>query len=92
MPPKTYATQYKGWQEQNPLRVWRRDNGISIDAAAGMMGVSRSTIQLWESGSSHPNEDNMDLLTRVIGPMFRRRWDKWLDANPMKEHHATEEA
>ena len=75
---------HKQWIEQNPLRRWRKDNRISIQAASGMLHVSLSTIQLWEAGTE-PNEQNMEKLTRVLGPNAPRRWKAWLEANPAHE-------
>ena len=87
MPELPLAEAHKEWVESNPLRRWRKDNRISIQAASGMLHVSLSTIQLWEAGTE-PNEQNMEKLTRVLGPNTPKRWVKWLESNPAHQAFA----
>ena len=75
--------QHKEWKRANPLREWRTEQGVTIHGAASMLGVSMTTIQLWESGGAHPSDDNMAKLNRITAmPNFSRRWEAWVKRNP----------
>jgi len=40
------------------LRAERRRRGISMEAAAELMGLAHSALANWESGAAHPNAHN----------------------------------
>lgn len=79
------ADQHKAWQESNPLREWRKREGLSINGTASLLRVSLKTLQLWESGAANPTEIN---LARVAGLMnlkpatLQSRWWKWKEIKP----------
>ena len=74
---------HRKWTRANPLREWRTENSVTIHAASSMLGVSMTSIQLWESGSAHPSRENMEKLTKVTGmPHLSRRWEQWVSRNP----------
>ena len=59
------------------LRHRRRWLGFTVAEVAAEIGVSDNTVRSWEKGGSHPTEENLESLDRVIGlryePSFRRR-------------------
>lgn len=57
-----------GWQTENAVRSFQKKNGLTVDGVAGTktlnaMGIFTSS---GSSGSSSPNEANVELLARVI--------------------------
>ena len=77
-----YAQQLKAWQSENPLRQWRKDNGITLHQTAAMVGCSVSTVQLWESGANVPSGKYLDKLTKILGPNAQTRWMRWHGRQP----------
>ena len=58
-----------GWQTENAVRSFQKKNGLKVDGVAGTqtlnaMGIFTSSSG--SSGSSSPNEANIELLARVI--------------------------
>lgn len=80
---QTLVEAHRKWKRANPLREWRAENGVTIHSASSMLGVSMTSIQLWEAGSAHPSRENMDKLVKVTGmPNIARRWEQWANRNP----------
>lgn len=73
---------FREWVDRNPLRAWRRKNGVAIMDAASQMGVSMTIIQLWEKGVHVPSADNFDRLEALVGSTVARDWSKWFNAKP----------
>lgn len=49
------------------LRKWRQRKAVSLKAMAIDMGVSESTLSLWESGRRFPSADNLNNLSQYLG-------------------------
>ena len=72
------------WVAQNPLRAWRKANGVSIMEAAARLGASMTSVQLWEKGVNVPNDGNfakIAVLVRAAG--VKRRWADWYNRKPV---------
>lgn len=71
------------WMARNPLRAWRKENGVSQFSAASMIDVSAFTIQQWEHGAAYPKPDSVARMQRVTEiPALARQWAEWYSANP----------
>ncbi len=51
----------------NKLQSLRKANGLSQDALAEKLGISRQSISKWERGESSPDTDNLIALAQVYG-------------------------
>jgi transcriptional regulator with XRE-family HTH domain len=49
------------------LRVWRAEQGLTLDEAASRLGMSRNSLHLIENGRLSPSATQRDLLSRVFG-------------------------
>lgn len=49
------------------LQMLRKEKGISQEALAEMLGVSRQAISKWESGTAFPETDKMITLCEIFG-------------------------
>lgn len=47
------------------IRECRARSGEKIGAVAKALGVSESTVSMWESGKRHPNPDHLEALARA---------------------------
>lgn len=45
------------------LKMWRMEQGLSLDEAAGKIGLSRSSLHYIESGRLVPSQGQKDRLT-----------------------------
>lgn len=73
----------KEWVEANPLRRFRKENGITMMQAASMMGVGMSSVQLWEKGAQRPGEESLKKIgTLVRDPKISETWQQWYAARP----------
>lgn len=52
------------------LRAARKDRGLSLDAVAGLSGVSRSMVSQIERGESSPTVATLWMLTQALGVDF----------------------
>ena len=62
----------------NPLRLWRKTNGVLTRTVAARVGVAANTVTLWESGSIKPSKTNMlrlISLTRIFD--LAQKWEDW---------------
>lgn len=48
------------------LTEWRRESGWSLDSLAVAVGVSPSTVSLWQTGKRFPNLENLIALGTVM--------------------------
>lgn len=75
--------QMEEWIERGPFRTWRKKNGLSIRKAAGVIGVSSTTIQGWENGATFPNSENMvALIDMTRDTEFPEKWKDWYREGP----------
>ncbi len=80
---KEYATQLREWRAQNPLRLWRKEKGLSRNDAATALNCAANTLWNWENGSITPNEENMTKLAAMMDvPTLRQTWAAWLAQKP----------
>jgi len=73
---------FREWVDKNPLRRWRHHEKISIMRAAVGLGVTMTTIQVWERGTATPTDGNMDNLESVVGEGTRKAWARWAKNQP----------
>jgi DNA-binding XRE family transcriptional regulator len=71
----------RAWLDQNPLRMYRKAHGLTLFAAAGLLGVAVTSIQKWESGAALPSRASVTACERLI-PGFWHRHSEWLNAMP----------
>ena len=71
---------FKDWMEENPIRKYRKANGLSVHLFAAMAGVSEYTVQRWERGTT-PNDENMKKL-EVLIPGIVDKWAEWEKSKP----------
>lgn len=73
----------KAWIEENPLRLKRTAERLSILDAASQLGVSPAAVQQWESGATTPSHDaSWSALRLFVGRGVERLWAEWLDQRP----------
>ena len=48
------------------IRAWRESQGLKLESVAASVGVSISTISLWERGHRYPNIENLVALASVL--------------------------
>lgn len=74
---------YETWINENPLRKWRLEQGLSIMAVASMLGAGMSTVQTWESGAHWPKADSFDKIGGLIGDdNIEENWKTWTENRP----------
>lgn len=74
----TLKKQIEEWKNRGPIRVWRKENKLSMRDAAGLLGVNLYTIQAWENGNSFPNAENVALLIeKTKDPDLVEKWKYW---------------
>ena len=54
-------------QFNNKLQKLRKEKGLSQEALAEMLGVSRQAVSKWESGSAYPETDKLITLSEFFG-------------------------
>lgn len=82
---ETVLEVYRAWRERNPLRRWRRREGMSIAGTAGYLGVSFSAIQQWEAGSGIPGPENMQRIAEALcltHTSLIEEWKEWHRSRP----------
>ena len=68
---------------QCPVRVWRKNNGLTIGQAADVFGVARITLAKWEGGDNIPNLQSGINIADELGidtATLYREWMKWHDS------------
>ncbi|WP_180953444.1 helix-turn-helix domain-containing protein [Bacillus sp. T33-2] len=69
------------WKNENPIRKYRKDSGLSQPDIAAIIGVSTYTVQRWEDGAVNPSGDNVTKLNELIDG-FSDQWSKWKKGKP----------
>lgn len=52
------------------IKAWRVELGLTQEAFAKAVGVSKKTVSLWESGAVKPNLDKIEPICRVLGVSY----------------------
>ena len=80
---ETMLAEQKQWIEQNPLRRWRQQHGITIDQASSLIGVNCRTIQIWEHGSGIPSGRSLLKLQQTLeSDQLIGQWMGWMQLKP----------
>jgi DNA-binding transcriptional regulator YiaG len=75
--------QQEQWMEQNPLRRYRKANGVSYMNTARILGVTIAAVQKWENGTSQPTPENMAKIAVFCqDPNLAEKWEEWLSRRP----------
>ena len=74
----------------NSLFHARKQAGLSQEAAAEKLGVSRQTISKWEAGQSYPDFQRLVLLSDYFG-MSLDELVKDIDVQDVRERNLTDE-
>lgn len=48
------------------IRAWRETHGTKLESLANSVGVSVSTVSLWENGLRYPNIENLVALAAAL--------------------------
>lgn len=60
------------------LRTIRTERGLSQEALAELVDVSRQTVSKWENGAAYPSGENLAALSKVFGlPVDALINDNW---------------
>src|SRR4051794_28746138 len=64
------------------LRQWRRERGLTLDAAARAAGIARRTLIRWEGGTHQPRRPELEAVLTALSadPSQRRRAFALLEA------------
>lgn len=84
-PTATARDRRDAWRAEGPIRAWRARRSLSIPEAAGKLGVSAATIQLWEYGANVPNDENLSTIARTLRTSVARLrddWTAWIETRP----------
>lgn len=65
-------------QNANRIAQMRRQRGLSQEALADKLGVSRQAVSKWERGEASPDTDNLIMLAQLYGVSL----DELLDHKP----------
>lgn len=52
--------------ENNKLRYWREQNGMTQEELAKQLKVSQPAIQKWEKGTREPNLQNLYDICKIL--------------------------
>ncbi len=69
------------WKNENPIKKYRKENHLSQNDTASILGVSTYTIQRWEDGAVNPSGDNNAKLNKLINN-FDQQWNEWKNNQP----------
>lgn len=84
--PTILKTKVRQWVERNPLRIWRKEHGLSLNNAAALLGVGMWSVHGWEAGSYIPNAQNMAKIVEITKiEDMRDRWARWFEDGPESE-------
>lgn len=59
--------EYYEWIDNNPIRRWRKANGVSVHQFAAEVGVSTTAVSSWERGAFLPQTDSLIKIARLLG-------------------------
>jgi len=75
-------------QQQNKIQQLRKEKGISQEALAEMLGVSRQAVSKWESGQTFPETDKLIALSDIFGVTL----DSLLKDEPIQSDEKNQES
>ena len=73
----------KKWQEENPLKKWLKKTGRTQAEIAAFCGVANYTVIKWVSGTSYPNEENLNSLNVLTGKDMAAELENWVANKPV---------
>ena len=85
---------YDQWLAANPLYKWRmnQETPVTMRAAASQIGVSQTSIMLWEDGSVLPKHKHMQRIASTLTlhvSALHDQWQTWLDSKPVDSAQPT---
>lgn len=71
------------WQARCPLKLWMRENKVSIRDLAALLDVSIGSIQNWTGGNNLPDMENAAKFARLTqDPDFSTHFLAWFNDKP----------
>jgi DNA-binding transcriptional regulator YiaG len=71
------------WQQRCPIKLWRRDNKVSIRDLAALLDIATGTLQNWEGGNTLPDLENTAKLQRLTrNGDFMETYLAWMHDKP----------
>lgn len=78
-----FAAAFTAWTGANPLRVLRKERGLSQAVLGAMLGLGHHRISDFESGLACPSADQIEAIGRALGADdFAERWAAWRNNKP----------
>ena len=81
----TNSNERNTWRAAGPLRQWRssQDPVVTQGDVAGAIGITKTSVQLYEWGDMMPSAENMAALAKLTGiDDLAERWEAWHKARP----------
>ena len=70
--------EYRKWVAACPLRIWRKEKGVTIAEAAHQVGCSWRIWAAWEAGSYRPQRKALKKnLQKMIGDEIVDQMETW---------------
>lgn len=79
----SFLERKREWIESNPLRMWRRQKGISQSDVAAALAISYHTVHRWEVGSAIPDNGTLEILSLIVGFYLGNSWKEWVERRPI---------
>lgn len=73
--------QLRQWKNENPIKQYRKQEGLSQPDVAALLGVAIYSVQRWEDGSVNPSGENLIKLNMLISG-FDGKWNEWKNNKP----------
>ncbi len=78
-----FAAAFVEWTAANPLRVLRKEKGLSQAVLGAMLGLGHHRISDFESGLAFPSAEQVSAIGRALNAGdFPARWAAWLNNKP----------
>jgi DNA-binding XRE family transcriptional regulator len=74
----------RAWIEKNPLRVWRKGQGLAMMDVAASLNIAFSSVQQHEQGGYFPEHtiEKYAKVMRVPVDQLSTEWNDWLAQAP----------
>lgn len=78
-----FAAAFIDWTGANPLRVLRKEKGLSQAVLGAMLGLGHHRVSDFESGLAFPSKPQITAIGKALGAKdFAGRWAAWLNDKP----------